>query len=160
QVTPPVGITAGQLLSNVTVGQFSDLVVPNAPQSTYTASINWGNGNITSNATLAPAPGGGFLVSGSNTYTAPGNYTISIDVQSQTENSGQTNAVVNAADASLTSSPPFTISSTEGQTFNGQVTTFQYGNLAVGAGYFTAKINWNTNTNTNITTGRILADPQ
>src|SRR5262249_53314572 len=74
-------------------------------------------------------------------------------------NSGQNSAVVTVADASLTSPNGFSINSTEGQTFNGQVTTFQYGNLAVGSGYFTASINWNTATNTNVTVGRVVADP-
>src|SRR5262249_11055692 len=34
------------------------------------------------------------------------------------------------------------------------------GNLAVGQSYFNAQINWDTRTNTNITTGRVVADPQ
>ena len=61
------------------------------------------------------------------------------------------------ADAALTTPASFTITSTEGQTFSGLVTTFQYGNPAATAGNFTASIVWG---NGNTTTGQIVADPQ
>ena len=156
QVTPPANVTAGELLSNVAVAKFTDLVAP-GPQSNYTASIDWGNGNITSNATLSPATGGGFLVEGSNTYTSAGTYTISVTVQSDNGNSGQNSASLIVADAALTTPASFAINSTEGQTFSGLVTTFQYGNLAATAGNFTASINWG---NGATSTGQIVPDPQ
>jgi hypothetical protein len=156
QVTPPVNVTAGQALNNVAVAQFTDLVAP-GPESNYTATINWGNGNITSNALLTPATGGGFLVEGSNTYSTAGTYTISVTVESNNGNSGQNSTSFNVADAALTTPATFAITSTEGQTFSGQVTTFQYGNLTATAGSFTGSIAWG---NGNTSTAQIVADAQ
>ena len=157
QVTPPANVTAGEVLTNVAVGQFTDLVTPGLPASDYVASINWGNGNITSNATLTPATGGGFLVEGSNTYNAAGTYTISVTVESNNGNSGQNSASFMVNDAALTTPKSFAISSTEGQTFSGQVTTFTYANPAATSANFSATIVWG---NGNTSTGQVVADAQ
>jgi hypothetical protein len=162
QVTPPANVTAGELLNNVVVGSFADLVSP-GPQSAYSASISWGDAGVTTNATLSPATGGGFLVAGSHTYNAAGTYTISVTVQNNNGNSGQNSASFMVADASLTTPANFTLSATEGQAFSGQVTTFQYGNTAAPASSFTATVTFTTNNSTgstNTATGRITPDSQ
>ena len=162
QVTPPANVTAGQVLSNVPVATFQDLVSP-GPATNYTASINWGDGHTTPNAILTPAPGGGFLVEGSNTYSVAGTYTISVTVQSDSGNSGQNSATFQVNDAALTTPPNFTINTVEGQTFSGLITTFTYGNPAAAAGYFSASVTYVTNLSTGATStvpGQIVPDPQ
>jgi hypothetical protein len=61
--------------------------------SSYSARIDWGNGND-SVATLTPNDQGGFTVSGSNTYTRPGVYAVRVLVTHLSD--GQTLAL-NAA---------------------------------------------------------------
>jgi C4-type Zn-finger protein len=67
-------LTAGVLGGPVTVGSFFD-TNPNAAAGQLTASINWGDGNV-SPGTVTPSSSspGLFLVSGSHLYVAPGNY--------------------------------------------------------------------------------------
>ena len=89
------------------VAQFTDLVAP-GPQSNYTATINWGDGHVTPIATLTPASGGGFIVSGSNTYAEEGTYTITVTVQDSDGDSGQNSATITVGDAPLTTPPTST----------------------------------------------------
>jgi hypothetical protein len=52
---------------------------PAAQPSDFTVTIDWGDGH-TSAGIVAPDGRGGFNVSGSNTYAAPGTYTITVTV--------------------------------------------------------------------------------
>jgi len=63
---------AGQPLSGVVVASFSDKN-PSATASSFTASINWGDGTPATVGTVVPNSSGGVNVMGSHTYTtAPG----------------------------------------------------------------------------------------
>jgi hypothetical protein len=154
-VTPPANATAAALLGDVAVAQFTDLGTPGLRASDYTATINWGNGNLTENVIPTPVPGGGFLVAGTNTYATAGTYVITVVVQNINGISGQDSAEITVADDSLSSPASFTISTTEGQIFEGQVTTFQYGNPTAPASDFTAAITWGNNSTS---TGQVVAD--
>src|SRR5262249_46601615 len=45
----------------------------------YAATINWGDGSVSAGV-VTPDGAGGFLVTGSNTYGAPGSYPVSVQV--------------------------------------------------------------------------------
>jgi hypothetical protein len=83
-----VYLTAGVLpASPVTVGSFYD-ANPNAAASDLSATIHWGDGNVSpGTVTASPTTPGLFLVSGTNLYTTPGTYTITVSVQDQKGNS-------------------------------------------------------------------------
>jgi hypothetical protein len=70
--------TAGVKLS-ATVATFTD-ADPNGVASDYTASITWGDGSPGTAGTVSAAAGGGFEVTGSHTYAAAGQYTISVAI--------------------------------------------------------------------------------
>jgi hypothetical protein len=144
QLISPGTVVAGQALSNITIAEFSDLVAttPPAPASSYVATINWGDGNVTQNATITPVPGGLFDVTGSHTYTKVGTFSVTVSIQEINGESGQSNELVTVADASFTAVPNFTFSPTEGQTFTGQLDTFSYGVTTAPASGFQATIDW------------------
>jgi fibronectin-binding autotransporter adhesin len=52
---------------------------PNALPGDFTASIDWGDGQASAGSVRAA--GGGFAVSGGHTYTSPGPFTISVQLQ-------------------------------------------------------------------------------
>ena len=64
---------------NGQVGSFSQPSA-NEPASSYLATINWGDGQPTSQGTINFS-GGTYLVSGSHTYVEEGNYTLTLTAQ-------------------------------------------------------------------------------
>ncbi|HEY7953054.1 MAG TPA: choice-of-anchor Q domain-containing protein [Solirubrobacteraceae bacterium] len=86
----PLDATAG-VQSSPTVATFAD-GDPAGTVSDYTARINWGDGS-NSAGTIAPAPSGGFAVSGTHTYANVGTYATTVTI-----------ADVGGADAVATSS--------------------------------------------------------
>jgi hypothetical protein len=60
---------------------------PSATASTFTATIDWGDGHHSA-GTIAPNGRGGFSVSGRNTYATPGTYSINVVVTDATGGSG------------------------------------------------------------------------
>ena len=83
-----VNLTAGVLPSTpVAVGSFSDSDTT-ATISNFTASINWGDGNVSPGTiTQSSTNPSLFLVSGTNLYASQGTYTITISVNDQGGNS-------------------------------------------------------------------------
>jgi hypothetical protein len=79
----PVATTAPLVATNQSisgpVGHFSDLD-PNGNAHDYTAIINWGDGHQ-SVGSIAADGHGGFAVSGSNTFSKPGNFQATVNVQ-------------------------------------------------------------------------------
>jgi hypothetical protein len=73
----PVSATAGAQFS-ATVATFTD-ADPAGTASDYAATINWGDGSVSA-GTVAPAPAGGFAVTGSHTYASPGAYSTSVAI--------------------------------------------------------------------------------
>src|SRR5271157_2947538 len=83
-----VNFTAGVLPSTAeTAGSFFDSDTT-ATASNFTASINWGDGNVSpGTVTQSSTNPSLFLVSGTNVYASQGTYTITISVKDQGGNS-------------------------------------------------------------------------
>ena len=88
-----------QALTNVTVITFTD-ANSNARASDFTATIDWGDGDVTP-GTLSAATGGGFNVQGSHTYRVTGDRTVRATVTQLASNDDVT---FNNATASTTAS--------------------------------------------------------
>ena len=71
------GAVAGTAVSG-TWATFTD-ANPDDPSSSYTATIDWGDGSSTSTGTVAGFDDQ-YVVSGSHTYSAVGNYTVTVSV--------------------------------------------------------------------------------
>ena len=127
---------------NGTVATFSE---PGASTGTsqFTATVNWGDGS--SSTGTVTGSGGSYTVAGSHTYAAEGGTTVSVQV---TDNSAVPTATasesstVSVADTDVLTGSGLSITSTEGQAFNGVVATFSDVNAAAAAADFTATINW------------------
>ena len=76
--TPTINATVGAAFNGV-VATFSD-TDPTANARSFTAVINWGDGNAT-NGTITPNGQGGFNVSGTNTFARAGRIPVSVQVQ-------------------------------------------------------------------------------
>jgi hypothetical protein len=75
---PPIATASiGRNFTGV-VANFSDLD-PNGNTHDFTAVVNWGDGHLT-NGTIAADGRGGFSVTGTHTYLAPGPFPISVDI--------------------------------------------------------------------------------
>jgi RHS repeat-associated protein len=85
--TPAQGLyaQAGKPFQGV-VANFSD-DNPDAHWQDFKATIDWGDGNQ-DQGVVAPAPGGGFQVSGTHTYANPGADTISVTIDDVAVQSG------------------------------------------------------------------------
>jgi hypothetical protein len=64
-----------------TVAGFTDPLVDNPTPDMYRATIDWGDGNTTSNATITADGEGGFIVTGSHTWAKWGFYPMTVTVQ-------------------------------------------------------------------------------
>jgi hypothetical protein len=145
---PPELMAAGQTIS-ATAGQpFSGVVA--TVTDTYSgvtagglqATIAWGDGH-TSAGTLTDDGGGTFGVSGTNTYTQAGAYTVSVTVQDAANN--QTATAQDPATVQPRGSVSATgqaISATAGQPFSGVVATVTDTFSGVTAGDLQATIAW------------------
>jgi hypothetical protein len=114
---------------------------PQGPLADYTATIDWGDGHITT-GTISPLGGGVFNVSGTNTYLVPRSFTAQVTFGDTGGSSDISTTVVNVADAPLSPLNTDGIGVFPGTAFSGRVLTFQDGNPLAGAGDFTASINW------------------
>jgi hypothetical protein len=75
---PAVPATAGVTIAPV-LDTFSD-TDPSATASSYTATIDWGDGSRSAGA-IAPGSGGTFVVTGSHAYAAAGTYSAQVTVE-------------------------------------------------------------------------------
>ena len=97
-----VSAVPGQAFT-ATVAHLTD-ANPDGVASDDTASINWGDGT-TSAATIAPAAGGGFDVTGSHTYATVGQDLISVDVTSSGGSHASANTTATVAATPSPTSP-------------------------------------------------------
>jgi hypothetical protein len=175
-VTPPAAaVQATGTLINAVVGQeFSGTVATftaqdaTATAGTFTAMIDWGDGNTSAGA-IASDGHGGFVVTGSHTYADPGasdvggeltlnplvpihgpgreSFVITVTIQDQADNSTATALSL----ANVTPTPPKitvtgqTLTATAGQQLSGTVATFTDAD-GDGAGNFHATIDWGDGT--------------
>ena len=113
--------TEGVAMTNVPVATFVD----NSGAASFTATINWGDGVVTSGNVIPTTVNNTFEILGSHSYSEEGNYTISVSVDNGTNTVGPVSATIHVADAPLVGGAPRTITSTVG-TFvtNAWVATF------------------------------------
>ena len=142
-LAPSISITAPATGSSVFTGtaltaraSFTDP----GTSDTHTCTITWGDGTTTS-GTISESGGVG-TCTGSKTYTAVGNYTITvkvIDNAGALVSSSVTISTVKPAALALTAGP--SQSATEGA-----ATTFNLGSFSGGAGPCTVTVNWGDGT--------------
>jgi uncharacterized protein (TIGR03118 family) len=117
---------------------FSD--AQNLPASSFSASINWGDGTVTPGTVSALAQGG-FAVSGNHTYTSRGLKSISIQVLDPSGHTATAQGLAHVASAGVNMTA-LTITPTQAATFTGTVATFTDGDGNTSTAAYTATILW------------------
>jgi streptogramin lyase len=142
--TTPLSGTVGQSFSGAVAG-FTD-GNPSAPQTDYSATINWGDGTAPSPGTIAPDPNnpGRFLVSGTHTFAKGGLLTITTQINDVGGSTATATTQINVI-APITNLTAVPVQGVEGQQFTHDVATFQSANPAARATDFTATISWGDN---------------
>jgi hypothetical protein len=111
-IDPPIvangenlSVSAGWPVAN-RFAYFSDLN-PDAFESQYTATINWGDQSGTSSGLVVGTPDLGYYVLGLHTYAQAGTYTFSVTIQHSAGSMTTVTGTVNVtAQQTLTGSPP------------------------------------------------------
>jgi hypothetical protein len=113
-----------------------------ATAAAFTASIAWGDGAVTG-GTVVTNPSGGFLVTGSHTYSDEAStLPVTVIITDMAASSRVTaNSLMNVADAPLTVSAAG-VSAVEGATFSGQVGTFTDAAPNAASGDHSVLISW------------------
>jgi hypothetical protein len=142
----PVHATAGEAFSGI-VATITG-TDPTTTASSFTATIDWGNGT-TSSGTITADANGDFDISGTNTYAQPGYYRITVTVQDASSGAAlgaaTTRAWVKAVPPSILPRG-VVFDATAGVAFTGTVATFTSNNSAATPANFTATINWGDGT--------------
>ncbi len=155
---PITGLVEGAPFTG-TVARFTD---PNAlaTAANFTATIAWGDGHVTAGVVSAdPSVAGQFLVTGTNTYALPGNYSAVVTIANVAGPGGSSLTIpvgVTVGTATVTTPPPRTISATVGVPFSGLVGGFISANPLAVPSEFSVSINWGDNSTP--TAGTILQD--
>lgn len=150
KATPVNGTATTGSAFTGTVATFTD-ANPLAQAGDFTATIDWGDGTTPTSGTVAAAPGGGFQVSGSHTYTTGDGATITVTIADSTAKGVAYSTVQVTQPApptpeTLSLSPVSTIAANAGKTFSGVVATFTDSNPAAVPSDFTATIDWGDGT--------------
>jgi len=138
--------TEGSTFSGA-VATFSNTGYPGNPASDFTATIDWGDGTTTTGTVSGSS--GFFTVSGTHSYTDEGSFTTTVTLTDDAPGTASATAtgVANVAEADVLSGTASSISTTEGNSFSGQVATFSnIGNPGNPATDFTATIDWGDGT--------------
>jgi hypothetical protein len=124
---------------NGVVASFTD-ADPNAVAGNYSATITWGDGHVLA-GTVTANPAGGFSVTGTNTYAAAGNYSVSVAIQDSGGASVKASSAAQVADAPLSGAGAALVA-VEGNAFSGVVASFTDADPNAAAGNYSATINW------------------
>ena len=128
--------------SSVVLGHFSGGYGP------FTASVDWGDGQVTAGAIA------GGTVSGTHAYSEEGTFTVTVTITDSTAATAAGTTTVSVVDAALTlTGAPVT--SFEGATFSGAVASFTDADPNGVAGDYTATVSWGDQTTS---TGTISAN--
>jgi uncharacterized protein (TIGR03118 family) len=156
-------LTAGNVTFTATEGIAYNGVVatftdadPAGNLSDYSASINWGDGS-NSTGVVSSAAGGGFVVTGSHTYSEAATKTATVTVSDAGGSAATASSSADVLDAALTPGLALMLSATEGVSFSGSLGTFTDSNPNAAKSDFTATINWGDGGATS--TGAILTAP-
>jgi hypothetical protein len=136
------------------VAYFTDADPANTP-SDYTATIAWGDGQISTGA-VAPDGQGAFTVSGSNTYAEEDSYAVTVTVTDAGGASASAGASASVADAGLRATGT-SVTAVEATVFGGVVASFTDTDPAGTAADYTASITWGDG---HTSTGMIAPDGQ
>ena len=135
-----------------TVATFTD-ANPNTTATDFSATINWGDGTITT-GTIVAQSGGAFAVDGDHTYADEGKYNVGVIINDVGGITASATSTATVADALLTATG-VNITGTEGSsTGTTTVATFTDANPNALASDFTATIYWGDGTTT---TGTVVA---
>src|SRR3984893_13495278 len=131
-------------LTNVTVATFTDTNTQNVAGD-FTAQIDWGDGTITTGTVQGSA--GSFSIVGSHTYTAAGEFAVSVAFADDAPDAAT--GSVNSTAVSGFGGTVVLNSATEGTALNGvEVATFADTSGSHVASDYTATINWGDGTTT------------
>lgn len=112
----------------------------NTSPSAYTASINWGDGTITSGA--ISASGNGFQVVGQHAYSGAGNDVVTITIHDSDGDSATATAAASIATSGALNAQAAPVAPTEGIVYKAAVATFTDTDTALTASDFSANIVW------------------
>jgi hypothetical protein len=127
---------------NGAVATFTDPDANAAPAS-FTASIDWGDGNATP-GTVVRKVGGGFAVSGSHTYGEEGSKTITVTITDVAANAQVTTiSAANVSDPAVVATGGFVVSALQGMDSGPQtVATFTDPGQPEALADYSASIDW------------------
>ncbi len=153
----PIFATEGTTLSNVVVANFSD-TGGFLPNTTYQATITWGDGTPNTVVTPTYVGGSNYQVVSNHTYEDGGNFPVSVAITTD----GNANATTTGDAAVVFAHPlvaPINITTTERTQFAGYVAQFSVipGVFSGPANDYIASIDWGDGTPP--TQGQILAVP-
>jgi hypothetical protein len=137
-------VAAGQTIANGQVAAFNTWAFGSQDQRDYSAAINWGDG-VTSPGQVVYGGSAGFGVQGSHTYTQPGTYTITTQINApngETSSATTEALVLSPEQATVVASTPQNISPTVGQPFTGTVAGFTDFDGDSNPSDFQATIDW------------------
>ena len=144
QSVPTLTGNPNQALTNVVVAEFTDTNTANVVGD-FTVTIDWGDGT-TSGGTLTGS-NGAFTVTGSHTYAAAGQYTITTFMGDDAPDAAFTDATTTAAIGFGGNETLQSATETVAVTSGTQVATF-VDNAGLPAGDYTATIDWGDGTTT------------
>jgi streptogramin lyase len=131
--------TEGTPLNNAVVATFAD-ANPNGAAGDYSATIDWGDGTLTSSGSLS-ATGGAFSVAGNHTYSQPGSFDIEVTISDAGGGQAVIASLVTVADVSLSAGPLTFAPGAEGSD-SSLVATFSDADTTEPATAYTATIDW------------------
>ena len=129
--------TAGMSFSD-TLAVFSD--AQSLPVSSFTTTIDWGDG-MTTPGTVSALPGGGFAVSGSHMYFSSGVKSVTIQIHDSSGKMASASGLARVASQGLTMTG-LTIVPTEGAAFSGAVAAFTDSDGNTSPAPYSATIVW------------------
>ncbi len=123
--------------------QLASFAVANSAASDFTATVSWGDGTTTLNATVVALGGGNFAVEGAHSYAEGGSYAIGVSVKDDGGSTASASSTATVADAPLGNASGVNVSGIEGSsTGTVQVATFADVNAHALASDFAATIVW------------------
>ena len=141
----PIVPVTGTSLSTTEGSTFSGMVAsfnnsPTASASSFSAVINWGDGNTTTGQIVSLGQGL-FGVNGTNIYKQHGSYPVSVSIQDEFGSSATVDVTANVNDAELVATGS-DHTAVLGQGFTGVVAQLNDANPYSSATDFTAQITW------------------